>query len=304
MRTMADFIKLYSPDDYLEFIGQKRTGRDVAVIQFEDLQPQPFRRTVQIDYYAVFYHPDEHIEFVYGTEPIKFGNGSLIFMAPGQIIKPVDTIIPVKLKGYALVFSPSALENTHLAKTISEYTFFNYEVTEALEMDDCEKERIKMLFHQIHLELQKPIDSFTHDIISLQIELFLKKCMRYYSKQFSTTMQKKNNILNEFDLLLRNYFQTDNPKKLGLPSVSYCAGQLHLSPNYFGDLVKQLTGTSPQEFIQATIINVAKSLIFDPQRSLAEVSESLGFRTPQHFTAMFKRRTGMTPSQYKKKGKE
>lgn len=128
--------------------------------------------------------------------------------------------------------------------------------------------------------------------------------MRHYSKQFNTIIVKKGNILNEFEHLLKNYFQTDKPKNLGLPSVSYCANELHLSPNYFGDLIKQLTGTSPQEFIQATIINVAKGLIFEPNHSLAKVSEVLGFKTPQHFTAMFKRRTGITPSQYKKKGKE
>ncbi|WP_337898527.1 helix-turn-helix transcriptional regulator, partial [Mesomycoplasma ovipneumoniae] len=118
--------------------------------------------------------------------------------------------------------------------------------------------------------------------------------------QFDVRRRQNRHLLTEFEHILTGYFFSDKPRTVGLPTVAYCAEQMHLSPNYFGDLIKRETGTSPQEFIQATIVNVAKSLIFDPQKTILDISEELGFQYPQHFTTMFKRRTGMTPTQYRK----
>ncbi|WP_335337963.1 helix-turn-helix domain-containing protein [Pedobacter sp. PACM 27299] len=98
---------------------------------------------------------------------------------------------------------------------------------------------------------------------------------------------------------MNNYFSAERSKTLGLPSVAYCASELNLSPNYFGDLMKKETGKSAQEYIQAKVIDVAKDKIFDREKSISEVAYELGFKYPQHFTRVFKQRTGMSPNDYR-----
>lgn len=99
--------------------------------------------------------------------------------------------------------------------------------------------------------------------------------------------------------MLNDYFNTDKAGKLGLPSVAYCAEQLFISPNYFGDMIKKETGKSPHEHIQLKLINTAKERIFDPTKSLSEIAYELGFKHPQHFSRMFKKSTGLSPNEYR-----
>lgn len=84
--------------------------------------------------------------------------------------------------------------------------------------------------------------------------------------------------------------------------MQYCADQLHLSPNYFGDLIKKETGKSAQEHIQLKLLDVAKERILDPAKSLSEVAYGLGFKYPQHFSALFKKKVGCTPNEYRMRG--
>lgn len=297
---MVEITKLFTPDDYLQLLGLPQTGRNVAIVNLGDLDPIEHFPIVQVGYYAIFFHPDSHVPLKYGRDELIFGDGTLIFMAPGQIISAMNLDVALKTEGYALVFSMSAIEKTPLAKSIGTYSFFNYDVNEALCTTEEEKAIVLNIYQRIKEELDNEADALSCDIIAWNIELLLKYCQRFYHRQFDLQQHRNHNLLIEFEHLLNTYFFSDKPHRLGLPTVAYCAEQMHLSPNYFGDLIKRETGTSPQEFIQASIINIAKSLIFDPHKTIAEISEELGFQYPQHFTAMFKRRTGMTPMEYRK----
>lgn len=97
---------------------------------------------------------------------------------------------------------------------------------------------------------------------------------------------------------MNDYFSSDKPQSIGLPSVSWCADELHLSANYFGDLIKKETGKSAQEYIQSKVIEVAKERIFD-DKSISQVAYDLGFKYPQHFTRLFKQKVGVGPLEYR-----
>jgi AraC family transcriptional activator of pobA len=84
-----------------------------------------------------------------------------------------------------------------------------------------------------------------------------------------------------------------------LPTVKYWADQLHLSANYFGDLIKKETAKSAQEYIQLKLMEFAKDRIFDTSKSIGEIAYEMGFKHPQHFSRMFKKSTGYTPNEYK-----
>lgn len=155
-------------------------------------------------------------------------------------------------------------------------------------------------FSKIEYELGQSVDKHSKKLVASNIELFLNYCERFYDRQFITREQANRGLLEKFEALLNGYFNSDKPGHLGLPTVAYFADELHLSPNYFGDLIKKETGKSPQEYIQNKIIDIAKNKIYDRDKTINEIAYELGFKYPQHFSRLFKNRLGYTPNEYRK----
>jgi AraC-like DNA-binding protein len=208
----------------------------------------------------------------------------------GQVYQP---------KGYALVFHPDLIRGTTLGRIIHEYNFFSYNANEALHLSERERQIVLDCFSKIDFELQQNIDKHSKKLIATNIELFLNYCERFYDRQFITRDNVNKGILEKFEELLNGYFTSDKPQTMGLPSVAYFAEELHLSANYFGDLIKKETGKSAKEYIQDKIIDIAKNKAFDPDKTVNEIAYELGFKYPQHFTRLFKNRTGYTPNEYR-----
>ena len=154
-------------------------------------------------------------------------------------------------------------------------------------------------FFKIQYELEHAIDNHSKKLIVSNIELFLNYCTRFYERQFITRENIHKGVLERFEDLLNEYFQTDKPHTNGLPSVGYCATELNLSAGYFGDLIKKETGKTAQDYIQSKVIDVAKERIFDHTKSVSQVAYELGFKYPQHFTRLFKQWVGKSPNEYR-----
>lgn len=153
------------------------------------------------------------------------------------------------------------------------------------------------LMRQIRDELQKRHDELQNAIIIGYIELALNFCQRFYNRQFITRKLENSDILMKFNSLLRNYFEENIQWTLGIPTVQYCADKLCMSSNYFGDMIKKTTGDTASNYIRQYVIQRAQNEL-TTGASIAQVANELGFEYPQHLSRMFKRQTGMTPSEY------
>jgi AraC family transcriptional activator of pobA len=154
-------------------------------------------------------------------------------------------------------------------------------------------------FAKIAHELSHAIDKHSRTLVVSNIELFLNYCDRFYDRQFLTREHINKDDLTGFERLLNNYLHSDKPQTLGLPSVSYCAEQINLSPKYLGDIVKKETGKTAQEYIQLKLIDTATEKVFDTSKTISEVAYELGFKYPAHFTRMFKQHIGCSPREYR-----
>jgi len=249
--------------------------------------------------YAVFMKNIKCGDITYGCQPYDYEDGTLVFVAPGQVYGIDSKGKVTKPSGYALVFHPDLLAGTHLGKMMKEYSFFSYGVNEALHLSKKERDTIVDCFEKIRTEIDQNIDKHSKTLIVSNIELFLNYCMRFYDRQFITRNNENKDILVRFENLLYDYFKSGKAKNLGLPSVAYCAEMLHLSPNYFGDLIKKETGNTALDFIQSRLIEEAKVKIFEGNTSFGEIAYQLGFKYQQHFTRIFKQKTGVTPNEFR-----
>ncbi|MCT1524913.1 helix-turn-helix domain-containing protein [Sphingobacterium hotanense] len=294
---MEDIINFKSIKEYNTFNNNETLHPLVSVVHLDKADPRKLSR-LRYEFYTIFLKKIHCGDLRYGLDNYDYEEGTLIFLAPGQVIGQSGEEY-YQPQGIALVFHPDLIVGTTLAKTIGDYHFFSYAVNEALHLSDQERKIIQDCFTKIEYELQHAIDKHSKQLIISNIELFLNYCTRFYDRQFITREHVNKGLLSRFEQLLDGYFLSDRPQIIGLPSVTWFADELNLSPNYFGDLIKKETGISAQEYIQSKVIHIAKEKIFDTNKSISEIAFDLGFKYPQHFTRLFKQKTGVTPVEYR-----
>ena len=295
---MEKISKLESVSQFNRERGQKTLHPLVTVLDQSLSKPvQEARYSSEL--YIIFLKDTKCEELKYGRNHYDYDEGTLLFIAPGQVYGFEGKGKSLQPSGWALCFHPDLIRGTHLGKHINGYSFFSYDAAEALHVSDAEREIVLECFRKIQYELAHAIDKHSRILIVSNIELFLNYCVRFYDRQFVTREHVHKDVLTRFEGLLNDYFHSGKPQSLGLPSVGYCAEQLHLSPKYFGDLVKKECGKSAQEYIQLKLIDIAKEKIFDTSKTISEVAYDLGFKYPSHFTRFFKQHVGSTPNEYR-----
>nr|MBP6620101.1 helix-turn-helix transcriptional regulator [Leadbetterella sp.] len=169
----------------------------------------------------------------------------------------------------------------------------------ALHVSEKERGLIDICFGNIETEIKQNIDSHSKKILVANIELLLKYCSRFYDRQFITRETTNHQIIEKFDNLLTSYILSETLQNMGLPTVTYFAEELHLSPNYLSDLLKKESGKTTLELIHLKIIELAKDKVLDTQKSVNEIAYELGFKYPQHFTRLFKQKVGVSPMEFR-----
>ena len=294
---MEKILKVHHVNDYARYIGAPELHALVSVIHYDELEH--CRHSLNnYDVYALFIGDEELENLSYGQLEYVLHRHALMCVSPGQIGGKTDMGEEIHTKGWALLFDAELLRNTELGRRMHDYTYFSYSVSEALLLTDEQRQSLVNLIEQIRQELLGKEDTHTLRIVTSQIEQVLELVARYYALQLSTSATSTNSdLLPRFEQLLRQYYDNNLHQQHGLPTVKYCAQQLFLSPNYFGDLIRELTNDSATSHIRRFLMQRAQQLLMSGA-SITETAERLGFDYPQHFTRVFKKHFGVTPSEY------
>lgn len=296
---MERIVNFESISDYNSFNNHETLHPLVSILDLSKASPR-LSYKMNFGIYTVILKDVKCGDLKYGKQYYDYQEGTLVFFGPGQTVEIEDTGIAYQPFGHALIFHPDLIAGTSLGRLIDDYSFFSYNTSEALHVSEKERQVILDCFDKISTELERGVDKHSKKLIASNIELLLNYCDRFYDRQFITRDTINKGTIERFEGLLSEFFQDNKAQHMGLPTVSYCADQLHLSSNYFGDLIKKETGRTAQDYIQSKIIAVAKEHIFDLTKSVSEVAYELGFKYPQHFTRLFKQKVGCTPLEYRK----
>lgn len=295
---MEDILRFETVREYNLFNNHETLHPLVSVLDFSKSHPRRLRKTY-FGFYLLILKDVVCGDLRYGKNTYDYQEGTLVFIGPGQIFGTSSGEELYQPKGYGVVFHPDLIKGTSLGQHINEYSFFSYQVSEALHISERERQMVLDSFSKIQYELDHAIDKHSKILLSDNIELLLNYCMRFYDRQFITRESINIGILQRFESLIHDYFSSEKPQLMGLPSVTYCAGELNLSSHYFGDLIKKETGKTALEYIQLKLIDLAKEKIHNPLLSISEIAYGLGFKYPQHFTRLFKQQVGVSPKEYR-----
>ena len=299
---MKPIINLNSISDISKFVQQGSTKHPlVAIIDFSKVEERIAAGIrISCNFYAVMFKNYCINNMKYGRHSYDFQEGSLVCMAPKQIVE-LDTEIEKRddMMGWGLFFHPDLIRNTTLGIKMKDYSFFSYATSEALHLSEKEKHILHDCILKIESELNENIDHHSQNLIVSNIELLLNYCSRYYGRQFITRKNSSRDIVAQIETVLHDYFHSETLKEKGLPTVSCLAEKVNLSPNYLSDLLKKETGMNTKEQIHYFLIEEAKSILLRSSKSISEIAYDLGFEYPQYFSKLFKQKTGNTPQEFR-----
>ena len=295
-----EHIRVENIEQFNHYFHQPTYHPQVSVARLQDADLSLFEPTDFYMYCVVLMEVDFG-ELVLHDTCMRYRGGTMFTMKPGDVVS-MNLDSRVKPHGWMLAFRPEQLNGTGLGRDFYMFNFFEYKVAEALELFDSERRVIINCFNNIYTELQAPDDELTSHMLRLGIGQLLTCCRRFYDRQFDTKDLHSSDLGKRLDKMVDEYL-SEGSKKLrtqGPPTVAWCAEQFHLTPSYFGDIVRREMGITPQAFLQTKLIDRAKSLLASQELTINEIAEELGFSYPNHFARLFRQKTGMSPSAFRR----
>ena len=296
-------IRIKTISEYHKFMVMPKPHHPlVSVARFEDIKREcaaPISRIM--DFYSIAIKRNFNVKMKYGQQDYDFDEGIMFCMSPGQLLRvEMEHTQERRPTGWHLLIHPDFLWNTPLAKNIKKYEYFDYSVNEALFLSPKEEETLIGIMQNIDQECRSNVDNFSQDIIIAQIELLLTYTDRFYHRQFITRKVSNHKVLDKLEQVLSEYFNSNDLGKQGLPTVTYIAEKLNISPNYLSGLLKALTGQNTQQHIHEKLIEKAKEKLSTTALSVSEIAYELGFEHPQSFSKFFKRKTELSPQDFRR----
>jgi len=302
---MKDIHKVHSISEVHQFLGRDKPKHPlISVIRFDekldDLELDSLRYSLNL--YQISLKGNCPFTITnYGRNSYDYQEGTLVFTAPHQVLEFKKEYRPEENYGWTLVFHPDLIRKSELGRNIDHYSFFSYASNEALHLSEEERKTVTEIVAKIEKEFSANLDAHSQTLIISNLELLLNYCVRFYDRQFYTRTNLNQDIASEFEQLLKDYYGQEKQLELGIPTVQYCGEALNMSPKYLSDLLRKETGQGTQDHIHRYIIEKAKNSLLNSKASASEIAYGLGFEYPQYFSKIFKKKTAMSPNEFRQR---
>ena len=292
---------------YLDYLGLPRPEHPMLSVLFatgDKFLPCPRASSPPItnDCYSISFKKVVKGDLNYGRTKYDFSNGALFFIAPRQVLQ-WDNRAVFEQKGFSINFHEDFIKGTELAQQIKKYGFFSYSANEALHLSPREESQMESIVENIDIEYHNNHDKFSKDIIISQLSTLMKYANRFYERQFIHREELSNDLLEQFNRQLGAYFESGQLQENGVPSIEQIADKMSVSQRYLSDALKKETGKTTTEHLHLYLIDEAKNFLLKPNKSIADVAYELGFEYPQYFSRLFKKKVGLSPTEYREKYK-
>ncbi|MEO0565440.1 MAG: helix-turn-helix domain-containing protein, partial [Chloroflexota bacterium] len=301
--TMNDIMHIQSISQIHRFLGLRPPKHPlISVMRLQEEETNvAFNETrIVIDLYSIAIKSGSSGAFSYGRNSYDFDEGTVVFLSPGQTVRFGENYaLPLGAGAWTVVFHPDLIRQSELGQRMDGYSFFDYDINEALHISEDERQILHEIVNNIEREYMQNLDRHSQDLVISNIKLLLDYCARYFDRQFYTRTNMNKDIVAQFERLLKDYYSSGRHMDQGIPSVAYCGEALGLSPKYLSDLLRKETGRNALEHIHFFVIEKAKLNLLNSEQTISQIAFGLGFEYSQHFSRLFKTKTGMSPREYR-----
>ena len=287
--------------EYLDAIGMKDFPevRDICIFNIEDyfgsepLEVPPYRH----DFFEITYGQGHDVDVKVGDKSFNAVGRLLSFSTPHTVSSWKINAFKEDSLGYMILFKPSILNNTyHTIDLYKKFQFFNLNSAPAISLTHDESAMLVNLMVSAHAEFESYLNQSKRNILSAYLTIILEKANLLFARPQAHILfnNRAEEIAFRFESLLKE-------KANYQLHLSDYAAELNISTNYLSESVKKATGKSAKTMAQEFLTLYAKSLLLQNRDTITVVSDQLGFFDTSNFVKFFKKRSGLTPAQFRKK---
>ena len=246
------------------------------------------------DYYTVLLVEEAEGFHIMDDNKFIFNSSEVHFVSPGQVHQVGLTERP---KGSVMTFTRSFLMGNNIPESfISNINLFQtFGDTPPLKLDYETFQRLSKIIDEMETCLTIDLNYGSWATGAL-LQLFL-----IYCNNSSELDVKQLNEEHPGVCILRDFKKLVEEKYKKWHKVKMYASELHISTKHLSQTLKDLTGKVAKDHIQDRLTLEAKRLLLHTRLSVKEIAYEIGFEEPLHFSGFFKKRVGISPSQFRQK---
>jgi len=246
-------------------------------------------------------HPFQEIIFILSGKGKHTIDGDILELTPNTIYaigegQVHEFLEGKKLNGYLLRYKESFLPS-ELTKFTSQYALLQMvSESNSLRLNESEAKAFKLNFEQLIEEFNKDNNIESNQVFHFLLLTLLSrlnyKIRSTQEQSISKNINQENAIYLKFMLMVEDYYKKHH-------HVSFYSNALNLNPRNLSALTLNKSGKTPKDIISRRLFLEAKRLIKFTNLSFKEISFELGYEEPAYFSRLFKKRSGMSPKQFR-----
>jgi AraC-like DNA-binding protein len=224
------------------------------------------------------------VDFV--TYPVQ--PGYLFCLAPGQMH---SWNLSADSTGYLLFFDASFYLHTYPSGRLREYPFFQPLRTPLVDLS-AQQPPFPELLEQLMREAESRFDNRLEVLRGCLFVLLELAARHAQPPAVAGATAHQNQLLRAFETLLDQHFRTEK-------AVQAYARWLHLTPNHLNALCRRQRDHTASDLIQRRVLVEAQRLLVHSHQPVKQIALELGFADASYFGRFFRKRTGLTPDQFR-----
>lgn len=217
--------------------------------------------------------------------------GSLFVLQPGQIH---NWQLSEDIEGYIFFYSQEIYNLYFGTKKIEDYPFYQSVMNQPeIVFNVKELPSILPYFDLMISESQNNLPKREDKLLNLLDCIHIEMSRKYLST-VEHISHAYNYKIHQFEQLLEQYYQTEK-------SPSFYAGQMNITLKHLNRICKDILNQTVTELITSRVILEAKRLLTDASKTINQTADYLGFENYSYFTRLFKKQTGLTPGEFRKR---
>jgi AraC-like DNA-binding protein len=262
-----------------------------------------FKFPLKADVFALVLVTDGKGEMNVNLHSYEIRKGSFIVYTPSIIFHSIRSSAEDVVKADIFMASPEYLSDLQL--DLRKLLPLGLLMADNPIIQISEKEQKHM---KTHMEFMYGIATtesiYQKEIFSNACKTFIFSAAEIFANRFANDSNIENMYIKSHkDLLFQKFMLLLNENHTRERSVNFYADQLHISPKYLSTLVLEASGKKATYWINSFVVLEAKSLLKFSLMNIQEIAYALNFPNQSFFGKYFKRVTGITPSEYRKKDK-